>query len=444
MGTAFNYNLARRIDSWFGPLLCGALFLVSRLRARLGGPPQPTLRATTPPDPGAAPPDPRRILVIKCYGLGNVVMLLPVLAALRHGLPRAQVDFLTLEENRPLLERSGLTSRVIGITLRGYPGVFAKLWRALRAVRSSRYDLVIDFEQFVKFSAAIAYLSGAPERIGFNTDGQHRGWLYTTRVVYTDSEHMSRIFARLLRPLKIDTEPRRIALETEPGEAGHVAQVLAEHGIEAGHFPLIAVHMGSGDNFYRIPLKRWPIENFAALCDALAQRHGAAILFTGKGPEERALVQTATAQMKQPAIDLCDRFSVTELVALLERCHLLVVNDTSVMHIAAAVRTPTVAFFGPTAPLHYGPGNPEDLVFYRDLHCSPCLTNYNLKVSRCTAPVCVRSISHQEVLTAIEARFLASDAPLRAQLARRGGAGAATLDAGSARGLARAGSGSRD
>jgi ADP-heptose:LPS heptosyltransferase len=415
MGTAFNYNLARRIDSWFGPLLCGALFLVSRLRARLGGPPQPTLRATTPPDPGAAPPDPRRILVIKCYGLGNVVMLLPVLAALRHGLPRAQVDFLTLEENRPLLERSGLTSRVIGITLRGYPGVFAKLWRALRAVRSSRYDLVIDFEQFVKFSAAIAYLSGAPERIGFNTDGQHRGWLYTTRVVYTDSEHMSRIFARLLRPLKIDTEPRRIALETEPGEAGHVAQVLAEHGIEAGHFPLIAVHMGSGDNFYRIPLKRWPIENFAALCDALAQRHGAAILFTGKGPEERALVQTATAQMKQPAIDLCDRFSV-----------------------------PTVAFFGPTAPLHYGPGNPEDLVFYRDLHCSPCLTNYNLKVSRCTAPVCVRSISHQEVLTAIEARFLASDAPLRAQLARRGGAGAATLEAGGARALARARSGLRD
>jgi hypothetical protein len=114
------------------------------------------------------------------------------------------------------------------------------------------------------------------------------------------------------------------------------------------------------------------------------------------------------------------------------------------MHIAAAVRTPTVAFFGPTAPLHYGPGNPEDLVFYRDLHCSPCLTNYNLKVSRCTAPVCVRSISHQEVLTAIEARFLASDAPLRAQLARRGGAGAATLEAGGARALARARSGLRD
>ncbi|UCE86776.1 MAG: glycosyltransferase family 9 protein [Deltaproteobacteria bacterium] len=417
MGSSFNYNLARRIDSWAGPLLCAALFAVSRVHALLGGPPQPAMRATTPPR--RAPLEPRRILVIKCYGLGNVVMLLPVLAALRHGLPQARVDFLTLEEHRALLERSGLPSRVIGITLRGFPGVFARLWRALREVRAGRYDLVIDFEQFVKFSAAIAYLSGAPERIGFNTDGQRRGWLYTKRVVYTDSEHMSRIFARLLRPLAIDTEPRRVVLDTRPDEEARVDARLAEHGIEAGRFPRIAVHMGSGDNFYRIPLKRWPIENFAALCDELAKRHGAAILFTGKGAEERELVATAIAKMTMPAVDLCDGFSVTELLAFLKRCHLVIVNDTSVMHIAAAVRTPTVAFFGPTAPLHYGPGNPEDLVFYRDLHCSPCLTNYNLKVSRCTDPVCVRSIPPDEVLGAVEKRFLASDAPLRAQLERR-------------------------
>ena len=418
----FNYNLARRVDSWAGLALCALLFAWSRTRALLGGPPQPSLRATTPPPPDAEPLEPRSILVIKCYGLGNVVMLLPALAALRERFPEAQVHFLTLEENRALLERSGLLSRVIGIRLEGYPAVFLHLWRAFRELRATRYDLVIDFEQFIKLSAIVSYLSGARERIGFNTDGQRRGWLYTTRVVYTDSEHMSGIFVRLLRPLGIDRAPPRPAIATRESEEARVDEVLTGAGIGPETFPLIAVHMGSGDHYYRIPLKRWPIPHFAALADELAARHGARIVFTGKGAVERELIGDARAAMKHPGVDLCDRFSVLELVALLKRCHLVIANDTSVMHLAAAVRTPTVAFFGPTAPLQYGPGNDEDLVFYRDLHCSPCLSIYNLKVSRCTNPVCIRSITPEEVLAGIEARFLSADQPLRAgSAARQGG-----------------------
>ena len=422
MARSIDMAFARHIDSWVGLVACSVLFLFSRIRSRLGGPHQPDLRSTTPPGQHEVPRA-QRVLAIKLYGLGNITMLLPAMAALRQGLPGAEIDFLTLRENRTLLERAGVVDHAIGISAESYSRLLGSLWRAFRTIRQRHYDLVIDFEQFAKLSAIVAYLSGAPERIGFNTDGQRRGWLFTTRVVYTDSEHMREIFMRLLRPLGIDSCPEAPPLPTRPEEAARAVAILAEHGVAPDHFPLVGVHVGSGPNFYEVPLKRWPTQSFARLCDALVERHGARIVFTGKGNGERALIRETTALMHHPAIDTCDRLSGGELLALLRVCHLVVSNDTSVMHLAAALKTPVAALFGPTNPLQYGPGNDEDLVFYKDLFCSPCLTNYNLKVSYCSDPVCIRTISVEEALAGIEKRFLSDDAPLRARVeAGRAGA----------------------
>ncbi len=411
-------NRSRPLDTWGGLLICGVLALWARLRAVLGGPPLAPLRATTPPR-GDALPLPRRVLAMKFYGLGNIAMLLPVLQDLRDALPDdAEIDFLTLEGNRTLLEASGLASNVVTAKLDGSIGFVLGLLKAIRFARSRKYDAVIDFEQFIKISAIVSYCTGAPERVGFNTDGQHRAWLYTTRVVYTDSEHMSGIFRRLLRPFGIRPTKKVVPMRLSASEESALDELLAEGGISTDAFPVIGVHIGSGPNFYRVPLKRWPVESFVELCDALAERHGAKIVLTGQGPEERALVDEAKSLLRCTYIDTCDRLSVHTLLALMKRCNLVIANDTSVMHLAALVRTPVVAFFGPTAPIHYGPNNAEDLVFYRDLYCSPCLTNYNLKISRCVDPVCIREIRAEDVLAGIERRYFAPDAPMRDALRR--------------------------
>ncbi len=409
-------NRSRPLDTWGGLLICGVLALWARFRALLGGPPLPPARATTPP--GSEPlPLPRRVLAIKFYGLGNIAMLLPVLQDLRDGLPEdAEIDFLTLEVNRTLLEASGLATNVLTAKLDGAVGFILGVLKAVRFARSRNYDVVIDFEQFIKISAIVSYCTGAPERVGFNTDGQHRAWLYTTRVVYTDSEHMSGIFRRLLRPFGIQPTKKVVPMYLTAGEENEVDEMLAAGGIDGDTFPVIGVHIGSGPNFYRVPLKRWPVDSFVELCESLAERHGAKIVLTGQGAEERALVDEAKSKMKCAYVDTCDKLSVHTLLGLMKRCNMVIANDTSVMHLAALVRTPVVAFFGPTAPIHYGPNNPEDLVFYRDLYCSPCLTNYNLKISRCVAPVCIREITAAEVLAGIERRYFAEDAPLRGAL----------------------------
>lgn len=409
-----NKGLARLLDTWGGLAICAVLYAHARLRGRQ----LPPRRATTPPSDLKPPiPTPRSILVIKTYGLGNIVILMPVLARLRRAYPDAKIDMLTLDTNCDLVERTGLVDRAIPFRLGGLSRVAGSLWAILRTLRARDYDLVIDFEQFIKISAILGYLTGAGERIGFNTDGQRRGWLYTTRVVYTDSQHMSGIFSRLLQPLGLDERPAPFGVRTRPEEEQAVTRFLeqafdadadAEARAEADT-PLVAVHVGSGPNFYDVPLKRWPVESFAALADGLVERHGARIVFTGKGDEERELVARTLSRMKhaRAAVSSCDRLKIGELVALLRRATLTVSNDTSVMHLSAVVETPVVTFFGPTSPLQYGPLHPEQhLVFYDDLYCSPCITNYNLKVSYCADPICIRGIAVERVLKGIEERYL--------------------------------------
>jgi ADP-heptose:LPS heptosyltransferase len=407
MADSLDMNAGRKIDNWLGSVLVSGLFALSRLRAHTGGAAQPTLYETTPPGVVPPPPTPRRVLAIKLYGLGNIAMLLPVLAALRRGLPDAEIDFLTLDENRSLLERSGLVNRALTVRAEGYVGLFRDLWRTFLRMRRQRYDLVLDFEQFIKLSTIISYLTGAPDRIGFNTAGQRRGSLYTTRVVCRDGDHMSDVFMRILRPLRIDMTPSMPDMHTSEEEMSGANALLAEAGVDAQHKLVVAVHIGSGPNFYKLALKRWPTSSFAKLCDMLIERRGAAIVLTGKGEEEAALVEEVKAQMKHAPIDACDRLSIGELLALLKRADLTVSNDTSVMHLASVMGTPVTAFFGPTDPLQYGPRNPHDVVMYRDYYCSPCLTNYNLKISYCTAPVCIRSITPEETYERIDVQLSA-------------------------------------
>jgi len=408
-----NLNYARYIDKWAGLVICLVLFALERTVGRIFGRAIPSLLATTPPRDDTPPSPPRRILCIKFYGLGNAVMLLPVLAAVKRRFPEAEIDFLTFVNNLAILERSGVVTRVLGVDVSTTSGFLRTMWDAVRTLHRRRYDVVLDFEQFVKVSTVLAFLSGARERIGFNTDGQRRGFMYTKRVVYTDSDHMSAIFARLARPLGVEGELPVATLRLRDEERAKVRQFLAEAGLAPDHFPLVAMHPGIGMNFYRIPLKRWEPANFAAVADALAERYGAAVVFTGRGAEERRLIAEVRAHMRRPPIDACDRFTVCELAALLERCHFVVANDTSAMHLAALMGTPVVALFGPTAPLHYGPRGDRHIVLYRDLYCSPCLTNYNLKASRCLDPVCMRGIRPEAVLEAIATHYLGETATQR-------------------------------
>ena len=186
-----NLRIARYIDRWVGLGVCLLLWMVGRVRGAV-----PPLRATTPPSTSSAVGTPRRILAIKFYGLGNIAMIAPTLSAMR-GEGEVEIDFLTLPGNRPLLDQSGLVARTLTVEVESFPDFLRSVLKLLAGLRSG-YDAVLDFEQFMKLSGIFAFLTRAPCRVGFNTEGQARGWLYTHRVAYADTDHMADIFMLII------------------------------------------------------------------------------------------------------------------------------------------------------------------------------------------------------------------------------------------------------
>lgn len=399
-----NLRLARYIDRWGGLGICFALWAVARVLT--AGRAVPALLATTPPD-GNAPSKPRRILGIKFYGLGNIAMILPTLEAMKKDDPELEIDFLTLPGNISLLEQSGLVSRFLTVEVSSMGDFLASAAALYGALRSGEYDAVLDFEQFMKLSGIFAFATGAPTRVGFDTDGQDRGWLYSHRVAYADTDHMADIFMRLAMPFGRAILPApRVQISIDPNDR---TTALASAGVGEGE-GLVAMHVGTGPNYGKVALKRWEVARFAQLADHLIETRGVRIVFTGVGDEEAALVREALGAMKHAsrARSLCDVLSIGELTALIDACTFVVSNDTSVMHLTGLVDTPVVAVFGATEPRNYGPRGASDLVFYKGLFCSPCLSNYNLKMSRCVNPVCMRQIEVDEVAAGIDARFPAA------------------------------------
>jgi ADP-heptose:LPS heptosyltransferase len=397
-----NLHLARYIDRWVGLPLCFLLYGI----ARLGGERLPPIGATTPP--GATPlPRPRRVLGIKFYGLGNLAMILPVLEELKAIWPDVEIDVLTLPGNASLLQQSGVVRRVLTTDVSTTGRFVRSVWRLLQELGHGGYDVVLDYEQFLKVSGIFGFLTRAARRIGLNTEGQQRAWLYTTRIAYTDSEHTVDVFRRLSAPFGVEG-PRPTAWRLPiPAAARQTARAQLTAAGSPAAARLVVLHIGTGPNYDKIAVKRWDVARFAALADRLIERHGVHVAFTGQGAEERGLVEAARAQMRHPAIDLCDQLDVPGLTGVIAEAAFVIANDTSVVHLAGIIGTPVVALFGPTAPSLYGPRAAHDLVFYKQPYCSPCISNYNLKLSRCTDPVCMRSITVDEVAAGIETALLA-------------------------------------
>ena len=95
--------------------------------------------------------------------------------------------------------------------------------------------------------------------------------------------------------------------------------------------------------------------------------------------------------------DLTGRLDLKELAALLDRVELVLSNDTGPVHLASSLGTPVLGFYGPNTPKLYGPLSPGSHSFYKELACSPCITNMNYKTSFCRLPVCILNITVEEV-----------------------------------------------
>ena len=306
-------------------------------------------------------PIPERILVIKLRYVGDVLLATPVLSRLREGFPKAHLTMLVnpgtdeVVRGHPALDEVLILER----------GSVVGQWRFVQELRDRSFDIVVDLTDGDR-SALLGRLSGAPVRLGYNSEGRWRGFLYT-KVIEADrfAMHTVRYHLAATESLGLTGPPPAPILTVTP-EAQHEGdRLLREAGID-GMLPLVCLHPGA-----RWWFKSWPAERFAALADLIQTETSAQALFLG-GELERSLSDRIAGGMKTPFHSLIGKTSLLDLAAVLERASLLVTNDNGPMHMAAAMHIPVIGLFGPSDPTAWGPWGDGHRTFYKGLDCRAC------------------------------------------------------------------------
>ena len=322
---------------------------------------------------GAAP---QRILIIKPSSLGDIVHALPVLAGLRDAYPDAHLAWLVTTAFAPLLHGHPLLDEIITFDRRQY-GRMLQSWRSLvdflrflRDLRGRRFDLVLDLQGLFR-SGFLARATGAATRVGFRDARELAAMFYTRRVRVPPScgpqrnDHAVDRNLHLARELGLPVDPPLFPLGVRPEELDAARRLLARiAGASVESFT--AVLPGARWN-----TKRWRVDRFAELCDRLHAQGLPRCVLLGS-PEERTYSDALVSAARAPVIDLVGRTSLRECTALLTLASLVICNDSGPMHIAAALRRPVVAIFGPTNAARTGPYGETAHVVSLPLPCSPC------------------------------------------------------------------------
>lgn len=309
----------------------------------------------------------RKIAVLRANALGDFLLALPALDALRAAYPEAELVLLGKAWHAAFLAgRPGPVDRVVvvppygGVSADpGSPVDDAALDRFFDAMRSERFDLAVQIHGGGRSSNPFALRLGARTTIGLKTEDAPAldRWI---PYVYYQSEVMRYLeVAALAGATFAHPEPRLAVTEADLREAAALVPARAR--------PLVALHPGASD-----PRRRWPPASFAAVGDALAAA-GAQVVVTGV-EAERDVVEAVIGAMRWPALDLSGRLSVGGLAGVLSRCAAVVSNDTGPRHLAEAVGAATVGIYWCGNVINAGPmtrARHRPAISWR-LHCPVC------------------------------------------------------------------------
>jgi len=363
------------------------------------------------PEAGA----PQDILFLKLSEQGSTVLACDAVRAASARVGRSRVHMLVFEENRFIVDVLGMIppENVHAIETGSAWAMVLGCFRALRKIRSRRMDACIDLEFFSRFSAAIAFLTGARRRVGFHAfhgEGPYRGDLLTHRVLYNPQLHMSSAFACLALALNADptifptfpvVPPPIQAIpqfRAELGEREGVARILSDLGMPgAGH--LILLNANAGD---LLPLRKWEGDNYVALANRLLAKYPELFIgFTGSPDETPGIERLVAAVNSRRCLSLVGRTTLRQLLVLYGLAEVLVTNDSGPAHFAALTDIDTVVLFGPETPHLFAARGPRTHVLWAGIACSPCINALNNRQTACRDNVCMKTITVGQVFTEV-------------------------------------------
>ncbi len=354
--------------------------------------------------------EPRRILIVKLSSLGDVVQSLPVAAALRRRFPRGYIAWAVGPASAEVLVGNLNIDDVLVIggdkrnVCKGRDKNVAPTegFRILapissptalrRELRGIGFDVSLDLQGLVK-SAAVAYLSGARDRIGFRTTQEPTFLLNNRRIVPNRREvHAVDSYLDFAEALGAAREPIEFTIAISEDDRAAVDALLGTTNV-GSYSPIetrtyLALIPGA-----RWESKLWPAECFAAVADRLAAEFSLIPIVVGaRGDAE--LARRIAGACRSPVIDLTGRTTLKQLAEVFRRCRVTIGNDTGPLYISSAMGTPTAAIFGPTDSRRLGPYGEGHAKVIAEIDCAPCRNR------KCAGRRCIEMIEPERVIAA--------------------------------------------
>lgn len=335
----------------------------------------------------------KKILVIKLRYIGDTLLMTPLLDALKDVFPDAAISALVNRGTEAVLFDNPLLEDILILDRASRALDYL---RFLKEVRGKKFDLVIDLTDADR-SAFISYWSGAPIRIGFQERSLLRNSLLYNLLIKADGGALHKIDHHLavVEAMGHPVRNRELRLFLGPEEIEITRQRLNKMGLVFDR-PYVVFHPGA-----RRWYKSWPSEYFSELGKMILKEYKVQLVLAGS-TSDHEVVEKIEKGINLPCINLAGTLNLRELACLLKMAALCVVNDSSPMHIAAAVGTPTIALFGLTDYRNWYPRGKIHAVFSQDCPCRP----YGHS-RECDQDVnhCMRKIRVEEVFEAVKARL---------------------------------------
>jgi ADP-heptose:LPS heptosyltransferase len=311
--------------------------------------------------------DPRNILVIDFGQLGDVVLSLPALRAIRQHFPHARITVAVGKPASEVVALSGYANEIFEVDRVGLRDgqKLVSIWRIIkfvRQVRRAKFDFVIDLHSLSETNL-LGYLSGAPHRLFSRRPGRSLDYLANFRprpAAEGKDRHAVDRYLDVIEPLGIKNPPRVPVLKTSAAGDFAVDALLKKEKAQSGQL-LVGLFPGAGH-----ATRRWPMEHYAQLADHLVRNDRVRVVVFA-GPEERGMISHMRT-LFPPTTIFFDRLTIPQLVSVQARLTLLVSNDTGPAHLAAAVGAPVIVIMDRPTPHSFVPlGDQHRLIYGNDI-----------------------------------------------------------------------------
>jgi len=311
-----------------------------------------------------------KILIRATNWIGDAIMALPALRAVRKRFPEAEIAIVGRPYVADIYRDQEICDQLIPYDPRGLHAGLSGRERLAAELRAQKFDVALLLQN--AFDAAwLAWRARIPERIGYARDA--RSFLLTKAIPLPRHgevpAHEKFYYLELLRRagwLDSAQDETFISLRVSEEKRRSADEFLCESGVRQG---ALRIAIGAGASYGSA--KCWPPPRFAEVANRLQSEADADVILFGTAAE--ASVSTAiSAEMRRPPIDLTGKTAIADLPALLSQCHLFIGNDSGAMHVAAAVGLPVIAVFGPTDPEGTAPVTPRCSIVQQKPYCSPC------------------------------------------------------------------------